>query len=896
MLFQQGRRTAQGWYENVSLPGDNADQRKNGSNGQGQPEHQEGAAYARSNGSSATGTATKVPRVKVQGVKVQGAKVQGVRSPVTLIPPHTNGTQVSPTEVSVAIHPRPILTALQPTLNAFTPPQSTAEELPRLQPGEVLRGNLWGKYTIGHCLQDEGRKRLYEATQFSSSELVWIQEYLMPEAEFSDKQVATRQEAFSRFVDLNLKLGNGPDFRIVKLKDFGQDTRRCFLITRPIYDSLPLSYYLEQHGVMSPLQVRSVLQQVLETLRFLHSAYRVRWSVDKSERGLYHGNLSLDSLRIRLSQAQGSRGEQQFFIYVTNFALWEHLFNPDSAAIATSNSSLGSISRDLKALGRVAFQLLVGGVLKPDSREPLNPKHDADWFPNRDYELKQFILKLLELNPPSFRGAEAALQVLRELPESDGAPLPELLPTPAQPDELAIEAEAEPELDHNLIWLWLIVALGALGLLAGVFWFTTVFLPNSRIIPVAKLPRENCCMNDVSVPTNTLKYAVESGASWEYAMDHSLDGLTRSPGSHAPLETVLERRRSGLRLELFVPEPQILDVSSPDNLVAEPLSVPDESREDSTLQPSIESIHSTLTRTKIFDLLNAGQIDFALMQGDADLPPGLKSDVVAYDALVVLVAFTDASQGPSAAKLIGEEITLEQLRQIYTGQLQTLNGYRIKAYFPFGAQLAASSREEATIDLMRQILFKENPEAQQQFNTFRETARFAALQESRSAAVESNSSSTLYYNLFERIFQGFEQQDLSRLQDINISVGFERLSTAFEQCSVYPLAIANGQQTTQLLVQAYNRPIDPTTDLCNDKGSYWPNVQALAAPSNGSAQYPLAFPLTVVYRENSEAGAKVAELLKTAEGQYLLSQVGLVPTLPIPELTRYTRQAMEEAQ
>jgi ABC-type phosphate transport system substrate-binding protein len=69
--------------------------------------------------------------------------------------------------------------------------------------------------------------------------------------------------------------------------------------------------------------------------------------------------------------------------------------------------------------------------------------------------------------------------------------------------------------------------------------------------------------------------------------------------------------------------------------------------------------------------------------------------------------------------------------------------------------------------------------------------------------------------------------------------------------------------------------------LCNDKGSYQPNTEALI-----SQRYPLAYPLTIVYpRDNRRppVGEKFAEMLKTTEAQRLLAEAGLIPLQPLGE-------------
>jgi ABC-type phosphate transport system substrate-binding protein len=131
--------------------------------------------------------------------------------------------------------------------------------------------------------------------------------------------------------------------------------------------------------------------------------------------------------------------------------------------------------------------------------------------------------------------------------------------------------------------------------------------------------------------------------------------------------------------------------------------------------------------------------------------------------------------------------------------------------------------------------------------------------------------------MLQKVIQDFEKADSK--QQIG-AIAFSRLSQVFGQCSVYPLALVEeGNRPVQALIQDNGQPVNPTTDLCNDKGSYYPNVQVFK-----DRAYPLAYPLAVVYpRDNSRppVGVKFADMLRTQEGQQLLSKTGLVPLYPV---------------
>ena len=263
-----------------------------------------------------------------------------------------------------------------------------------------------------------------------SDEPVLIKEYQLLGYE-NLNELETRQQAFERLIELNQKIGHGPDFRIVKLIDAIAlaKERKCYLITKPVNHNTTLETYLTQYGLMTAQQIREVLRQVLESLRFLHTAYRVHFSTGESERGLPHGNLSLKSLLVRQID-RATSADRQFFIYLSDLELWEHLFYPLAsprfhAAIAKSTSALGSVKQDLADLGLTSLQL-AGGTLTSTSEQLPEQEQQIIWDLN-DPPLLHFIQRLLGWSSP-FNTAEEALHTLLQLPE----PSQVLLPAPAE--------------------------------------------------------------------------------------------------------------------------------------------------------------------------------------------------------------------------------------------------------------------------------------------------------------------------------------------------------------------------------------------------------------------------------------------------------------------------------
>jgi ABC-type phosphate transport system substrate-binding protein len=239
---------------------------------------------------------------------------------------------------------------------------------------------------------------------------------------------------------------------------------------------------------------------------------------------------------------------------------------------------------------------------------------------------------------------------------------------------------------------------------------------------------------------------------------------------------------------------------------------------------------------------------------------------IAYDGLVVIVAFSYSQRENSLPASLNGQITFEQLRKLYTGEI---NNWRdlggpdlpVKLYIP---------DETEAVRIFEQRVLKND----EKINAFRnlqrkeDQANWVTTSWLRVITRVANSQKML-----QSVIQDFEKADANKQIG---AIAFSRLSQVFGQCSVYPLALVEGEKDpVQPLIQDNGQPINPTTDLCNDKGSYHPNFQVFKDRS-----YPLAYPLAVVYpRDNSRppVGAKFADMLRTQEGQQLLGKTGLVP-------------------
>jgi len=760
-------------------------------------------------------------------------------------------TELQPNRGSVAQIERPPAT-LKDVVSPETW-QSWQANYPLLQEGESLRGGWWGPYTLGQHRSVTDTLRIYDAIQDTGGEPVWIYEYLLTDYNFNLKEARTRQIAFRKLVDLNLRMGNGSDFRLQKLIDvITVPDRTCYLITAPVNSSETLADYIrsaEPGKAMPPAQVRELLRQVLQSLQYIHGAYRVRWSEDRAERQFCHGNLNLETLLIRHVPASAGSKRTPFFVYLTRFALWEHLFQPPtisnrSVNIANQSQDLGTTADDFRALGEVAFQLLKGQIVAEPSMVRQQAMQD-DYWPQapQSQALKPFILRLMGVQGLTpFKGAEPALAALRKLPATASA----VPPTAEAPNEAEPVSPTDDSVSGDGSGCWLVGGLLALLAVLGFSgWSWWVRRSPTASLPLMSQCREGSCkLSEVQNVPSELNYWVDPGSSWNTAFYQSLTGLPQLTSAvhetgHTKFERVLESRREAT-----------VDL-----------------RSVWVRNPSLERMYGEL-------LAPSGRIDridFLLLQSPQNLPDGLVAETVAYDAIVPLVAFSDANRQESIPNLLEGEISLEDLKQLYLGQTDELRGSPVQLYTPRPAsqELPARIYSSETRKLFARLLVQ-SPEEEDQL-----------LQQLASLPVVPSPADGLREDIYARLLRDFETGALEN----RIGIGFDRVSRVWGQCSVYPLAVQNRLQTTQVMVNQQGEPITPQTDLCGDKSSYWPNARVFK-----DGQYPLAFELVVVYPEcveggtRCQAGKAFVELLQTAEGQYLLSSIGLVPTMAIETL------------
>lgn len=711
----------------------------------------------------------------------------------------------------------------------------------RLPPGKELQGEWEGGYKIVECREDREWIRRYEGIHENNSELVWIYEYclskdILGRGLLEKSNLAQRQRRFRELIYQNLRLGDGSDFRILKPIDIsvGEKKPCCYVVTKALKkepsleDGQLLADYLAKfRAPASAYQIRMFFKQLLQTLQYLQT-YRVNWPDDgenTSEIGLPHGALSTESLWLRFSALPMASGELPFFVYVSRFALWEKLFCQQT--IAQSSRDLGSLTEDFKALANVGFAWITGNP------EPGDPTDRSLW-PQDDQVLAfyPFVCQLLGKGG-NFRGVDVAIAALTNLPEKYVPDEP--LPEPA----VVTSQQTQP----GFIWLGLGLALLGLGSIAFLQWDKGTIISPTR----SKCEQQQTCLlkniEGLKVKQK-IHYGWEPGSAWSTSFFRTL----RSPfeyktDSEPLLEQVLEKRDESFELE------RMQQIDSRDSLFTQ------------LTDPSLKNK----------DALNVGFI-----RTQQDVPEKISTEVVAYDGIAVFVAYSDSQRDQGIPRLLNGKISLEKLQKLFSGQENQLQGRTVKLYRP---------DDDQVFEIFHDFLFEKYISQDREIEDIVQTGN-----------TKENMSriSTLSSDIKADILSDFETPSDN---EPSISIGFDRISQVVGQCSVYPLAITH-QGTFSILIDANGNPIDINTDLCGDKGSYWVDSKIFNRTNilnEAVIDYPFGYEMAIAYpacnedgdTAGCEPGKILAQKLLTLEGQYLLSETGLVPKTPISEIRQH---------
>lgn len=657
---------------------------------------------------------------------------------------------------------------------------------PTLLPEKSEIKGVNGLYRIEKYAGRRGMGRLYSATQIGTNQLVIIKEYLLPTRYFNSEEMRVAKQLFQSFAGINLADGRIQDFRIIKPTDAIADVleERCYLVMEA-QTGATLNKYLT-HGALKQTQVRSLLQQALQTLEFLHTQ-KFRFPSGQVENGIAHGNINLDSLIADLSSNPSpfplSPFTHSLFLYLCDLAVWENIFLP-----ARVKPSALTKSQDLINLGHVAFYLLNGKAVTLEG-ELLNPRDEKNWK-GVDHHLKIFTLRLMEIEPAFDSTSAARLELLR-LPQDI------ITSSTGQLNDIS----SEPPIKSPRVPL--VIGAVSVGVVALISWLTLIKPQTSNA--TGNIP-QTCCIKDiVAIPSGKFTYVSPENGIGRYVL--------QKPNLIAKGQT--------LKQNILNAQPK--------------------------LQLNYKSVDSI---TEAISKVQSGEAEFTVIPLIQPLPSDLTSQTIAYDALAPFVAFSYSQRSQGLPDSLNGKITLEQLRQLYKGEITNWQEVE-RGASKMPVNLYAPQDLEA-LEIFTQKVF-------------------AANKTSGGKKLTDTSTLTLLpeFEMMRTVIRDFESKGTG-------GIGFSSLSKIIGQCSVYPLAVQPSGQSPQQPVKFKNgKNIDPSTDLCDKKGSYFPNVELLKTGS-----YPLAYPIAVVYpRDNNRStiGEKFAQILKTQEGQKLLSKTGLTP-------------------
>jgi hypothetical protein len=329
---------------------------------------------------------------------------------------------------------------LNPSLSA--PAQSQTERIEigsTSLEGKMLSGRE-GQYAIQHQIQNRPGVRTYIGSDLQTHTPVIIKEYYSFWWTISDIQQIELQ--LEQLEAIDFRSGGVQDFRLLIPQECIASSKdhRCYLVLRaPQHQPRSLRSYLETQDYVPPKVVHHFLSQVLQSLWFLHSLTLYLEDNDEIQKGIAHGNLSLDSILIAADPAIQNTQTLQFQVYLQDLQLWEaaiwHTTQPQIQPAFKIKKQ-----KDLRDLGKIAAQLLLGELDLPEAWNPLN---DPRWQDISHDPLKEFIQQLIGLESSTFSGAKAARGWLLSIPAEV-----EPAPTSSQTDTLTA-TDSDHELEED---------------------------------------------------------------------------------------------------------------------------------------------------------------------------------------------------------------------------------------------------------------------------------------------------------------------------------------------------------------------------------------------------------------------------------------------------------------
>ncbi|MDJ0648213.1 MAG: substrate-binding domain-containing protein [Xenococcaceae cyanobacterium MO_188.B19] len=693
----------------------------------------------------------------------------------------------------------------------------------QLPDNKEIRGRR-GIYQIVRFLGRQENGRIYTAIQKSNGRSIIVKEYLLPRRSFPEATIRNqKKEIFERVVNFQVAASIPSDFRLIipqeGIKDSNQN--RCYLITSNNLASLPnLKSYLTKHGRMEQEQVLKLLDQVLQSLEFLHS-HRWQFTSGEIQQGIVHGNLNLDSLLI-------NQTEVGFLVYLWDLAFWEELFDPKVQQISNKK-----VRDDLVALGNIGLYLLAEKQITSKTLYPLNARDDLNWR-GIPLPVKNFLLRLIGLNSP-FNDAATARKELRQL----------------MLNFQELESVPETYLDiiddgKNRNWLLWVIFSAAILLLGGMLW--KLLNPTTKDPEPLKIV---CCIEKikkVSLPSNNLQYGTVASEKLDSIFDIDFDSDNNS--------TYLEFARRDNNIQIaplnarsFI---EILREKQELNLTQISFNNPQQlinSLEPGELSFGLSHFNSNNYQNKFTRIKDNQQVI---------------NNIIAYDGLLVYVALNPCPDCEELAEYLEQKITLNQVKDIYTGKVKYWheinpnipNNIKIQAFVP---------KDDYAREIFKQLVFQNQEVDLDQFTE--------AIASGKIKKQESN-------RMIRDIRDAWKQGDISN-GTTTAGIGFTFQSIAYKQCNVYPLAVVRNSEEffPMLIKKADNTGVNLFQDLnCKDNKELYQLNEAVFR----NRRYPLAFSLNLLYLNNNkkkhlELGDKINEILKTKEFQCHLSHKKLIP-------------------